>query len=395
MKSPTCRYDAERGWCTPEHLRDCTDVACRGCKPCGKSHCELLHHCPEHVETAAGIFTCPKCIGKVRLTVRRIVDTYALVEVDTQARGFDLGPLLEEAAESGIEGEAFNLIGPAADPGQYAEKRRRLAVGYDGRGWCDWPRHDGYREDDPHHPYAVLGRWDMACRESYGPQTDLLVSVSRAADYLTGPLIDTFAHTSEFEDFARDVATCLAHLETVLHDSREPEKGAPCRRCNRAKRADGSEAGAPRLVKRYREHPVKDGELVHEVCDCGEVAHCRICAGHDDTWHCPANGDHWWSDADYRTRVDGDYVQHAVELPTRELAERLGVPVSTVRRWAGRTYLGTDEHGEAMYGEPRLKSRGRSADGRKTYSVALALRLAEARGGVLLDIKTPVVSKSG
>lgn len=26
MKPPTCTNDAERGWCTPEHLRDCADT---------------------------------------------------------------------------------------------------------------------------------------------------------------------------------------------------------------------------------------------------------------------------------------------------------------------------------------------------------------------------------
>jgi hypothetical protein len=385
-KPPTCHYDAERGWLTPEHLRDCDDRECAGCRPCPKSHCDLLGRCPNHVEQAAGIFTCPSCIGKVKRTVRKIVDVYALVEVDTWVRGLDLGPLLEEAAESGIEGEAFNLIGPAADPDQYAEQRRRLGVHYQRQGWCDWPRHERFHPNDPHHPYAVLGRWDMAMRESYGPQTDLFVTVASAADYLTGPMLEKFAHTSEFEEFARDVATCLAHLESVLNDTREPEKGAPCRRCPRP---------GPRLVKRYAEHVEKAGELVHPTCSCDEVAHCRICAGHDDTWHCPANGEHWWSDADYRRTVDGDYVTHADVLPTRELSERIGVPVSTLRRWAGRTYLGTDEHGEAEYGEPRLKPSGRSKDGRRTYSVLAALRLAEERSRVSLDIETLAVSKSG
>lgn len=390
-KPPTCTYDAERGWCTPEHLRDCADVACRGCRGCPEDHCQLDGRCAQHVEHEAGIYTCPRCIGRVRRQVGEIHDLYALAELDVERRRADLGPLLEQAGESGVESEAFNLIGPAADPGQWAERRRRLVQADDGRGWCAWPRHEGLSEDDPHHPYAVLGRWDMSCRESYGPETDLLITVSRSVDYLTGELLDRFAHTQEFEDFAREISECLSHMQAVLHDSREPEKGAPCPSC-----PAGSK---PRLVKHYAKHlKLKRSEVCSAItCHCGDdqSGHCRICAGHDDTWHCPSDTEHWWSDADYRTRVDGDYVQHAVDLPTRELAERLGVPVSTVRRWAGRTYLGTDEHGEAMYGEPRLKARGRSADGRKTYSVAVALRLAEARLGVLLDTGAPAVSKSG
>lgn len=359
-KPPTCHYDAERGWLTPEHLRDCDDRECAGCRPCPKSHCDLLGRCPNHVEQAAGIYTCPSCIGKVKRTVRRIVDVYALVEVDTELRGLELGPLLDEAAESGIDGEAFNLIGPAADPAQWAERRRRLVLTDDGRGWCSWPKHEGLTEDDPHHPYAVLGKWDMAMRESYGPQTDLLVTVSSASDYLTGPLLERFAHTSEFEEFAAEVNTCLAHLESVLHDSREPEKGAPCRRCTRVRRDDGTEKAAPRLVKRYAEHVEKAGALVHPPCSCGEFAHCRICAGHDDTWHCPANGEHWWSDADYRRTVDGDYVTHAVALTADQAAERFGIKASVIRVWGAREQVrkrGRDQHGITLYDVADIETR--------------------------------------
>lgn len=374
--APACTYDTERGWCTREHLRDCAATNCPGCRPCSEDHCEINGRCHQHVNHAAGTYTCPRCIGLTRRQVRKILDQYALVEVDVETRHLDLGPLLEQAAESGVDSEAFNLVGPAADPGQWAERRRRLVATYDARGWCDYPKHEGIADDDPHHPYAVLGRWDMKLRESYGPQTDLLVSVSRAVDYLSGPLLDKFAHTHEFEAFAHDVTACLTHLETVLSDSREPEKGAPCPTC----RADGRRS--PRLVKHYATHPgLKPGQRCTRIdCHCGDdhTGHCRTCAGHLDTWHCPIVTEHWWSDADYRTRVDVEYVQHATELPVIELAQRTGITASTLRRWAGRTLLGIVD-GESIYGPPRLKARGRNKDGRRLYRVADALAVRDTK----------------
>lgn len=306
MKAPTCHYDAERGWLSPEHLRDCDERDCAGCKPCGKSHCDLMGRCPNHVEQAAGIFTCPSCIGAVKRRVRTIVERYA--------------ELPEEIEAKGIDSEALNLHGPAATAEQLAARRR-----YDDtRGWCDFPR--TLAADDPHHPYAVLGRWDMAIRESYGPPTDLFVTLTRAADYLTGPVIEKFAHTSEFEEFAHDVSRCLTHLETVLSDSREPEKGAPCPTC----RDELPPGTAPRLRKRY-------GADV---------------TGKDDTWHCPRNPAHWWSHVDYRARVDGDYLEHAETLTASQMHEAHGIKPGTLRQWANRGVVdkrGRNEQGQQLY----------------------------------------------
>jgi hypothetical protein len=311
MKPPTCTHDAEQGWCTPEHLRDCADTTCRGCRPCSEDHCDLLGRCPNHVEHDAGTYTCPRCIGKVKRNVRAIVERYA--------------ELPEEVEVKGVDSEALNLHGPAASAEQLAARRRWETS----RGWCDFPR--TLAADDPHHPYAVLGRWDMAIRESYGPETDLFVTVSRAADYLTGPVMERFAHTQEFEDFARDVARCLTHLETVLSDSREPEKGAPCPTC----REVNPDEKAPRLRKRY-------GADVR---------------GKDDTWHCPAEPAHWWSDGDYRARVDGDYLLHARALTAGQMHEAHGIKPGTLRQWANRG---------------AVARRGRNTQGQQLYDVAQA-----------------------
>lgn len=351
MIKPTCNHDADRGWLSVEHLRDCSDRECAGCKPCGEDHCGL-RGCAHHVDHGAGIFTCPRCIGKTRRDLTAVVELYALVPTAAELRGNDLGPLLEEAADAGIESEAFNLIGPAAAPEQYSEKRARLRALYERRGWCDWPRHEGFREDDPHHPYAVLGRWDMAMRESYGPQTDLFITVGGAADYLTGLLSrpdSNFAHTHEFEDFSAEIRKCREHLEQVTHDARRAEEGRQCPRC---REASGT---GPRLRKRYSQHGnLNPGEQCH-------AEGCRTCAGDLDTWHCPAVPEHWWSEPDYRARVDGDYVKYAAALTARQLHETYGVRPGSVRGWAS---LG------------KVRKRGRDTAGLTLYDVADTLTLA-------------------
>lgn len=386
MKPPRCTYTTELGWMTPEHVRDCTEVDCRGCKPCGEDHCAMRGRCASHVNHAAGIVTCPGCIGKARKDLTAIVVLYALAAQDVELRGLETNPLLDEA-EAGVDSEAFNLVGPAATHEQWSERRNRLIALNERRGWCEWPRHESLADNDPHHPYAVLGRWDLAMRENYGPQTDLFVTVSSSAAYLLNMLGDhPFSHSDEFEDFAREIATCRKHLEQITHDARVPEEGRHCPTC-----VDLYSKG-PRLRKHYAQHPeLKAGEHCKKPPRTAQqLTGCTICIGDGDTWHCPDNGEHWWSEYDYRTKVATDYVLYATELTMSDLPQRTGIAAGTLRRWAGRTPLGIVD-GVRMYGEPKLKARGRNAEGRKVYRVkdAIALR------GVSLDNETLDVSKSG
>jgi hypothetical protein len=334
--TPRCTWTSD-GWTTPEHLAGC-DTVCAGCRPCPKSHCEL-NGCSNHVEHGAGIFTCPSCIGKTRRTIRAILTRYA--------------ELPAEYAYSDIDDEPLNLHGPAADTGQWAERRKRLERAYAERGWCDYPKHAGMADDDPHHPLAVLGRWDIAIRESYGHASDLFVTIGRAVDYLTGPVLDTFAHTREFEELAKETRTCLAHLEDVLALSQRPERGAPCPTC-----AVAGVEKVGRLEKRLAEHPPgwMDGL---KVCD---VENCPTCAGDRDTWHCPTNPEHRWTNKDYRDRVDGDYLLHATALTATQMHDALGVKPGTLRQWALRGLV---------------KKRGLNLSGQMTYDVAQARALKD------------------
>lgn len=358
-REASCTWDAERGWLTHEE------------HPCPKTHCGMRGRCAGHVDLAVGI-TCPSCIRRTRQDLAAIVAYVAIADIAVEDRE-GTSDLLGEAS-NGIDSEAFNLVGPAALV-EHVDYRR---------GWCEYPR------TDEQHPYQVLGRWDLVLRETYGPPTDLNVSVSRAAQYLDELLRGSignppvFPHSHEFEDFAKQIAACRAHLETAAHDSRTPERGRPCPRC-----ADDIKASiermlqdehAPRLRKRYADHnPLA---VWQSKCDNPK---CPTCDGSNDSWHCPDVPEHWWTEHDYRNRVATDYVAHADALPTRELAERTGVNVSTIRRWAAKQRI-PNPTGPATFGPPLLKAAGRGEDGRLLYRVKDVVRLAESRG--LLDAAT-------
>ncbi len=213
MTDTKCHWDTDRGWVTAEHLADCDQHECAGCRPCGLSHCAMRGKCANHVQPIEGIITCPGCIGKVRKVLRDIEDRYDELEVEVE--------------HVGVNSEVINLHGPAAF-------RVKLAP------------------HDPHHPLLVLGRWDMMVREDYGHPTELAVTVSRSRDYLDQHL-GVIANDDEqdFELFGREMHDCLTHLENVLSDSRAPEKGAPCPTC---REQDGK---GPRLHKVWA-HQVAD-----------------------------------------------------------------------------------------------------------------------------------------
>jgi len=320
VSTPTCTWDGIATWITPAG------------ETCNEDHCALRGRCPHHVRHAAGINTCPSCIRKTRKDIAAILLRYALMAYDAQA--------------DGVDSEAMNLLGNAAAPDQYAARRDMLTALYERQGWCEWPRPEAYRADDPHHPYAVLGRWDMALREQgWLGQTDLLVTVAESARALTTALDGGFPHGDEFEDFAREIAACRMHLEAVDHDDRVPEQGRPCPTCA----AENEDGKAPRLQKRYAHHP---GMLPGTRC---EKAGCRTCDGRDDAWHCPDNPGHAWTDGEYRNRVDADYLEHADALTADQMHQRFGVSRGSVSGWATK-------------GE--VSKRGKDQRGRQLYSVA-------------------------
>lgn len=286
--TPLCTWDADEGWTTPDG------------RPCPKTHCALKGRCAHHVDTAAGIVTCPSCIGKVRRDLRAVAAMYAV-------------DLPDEAADSGTNSEAVNMLGPAV-PGVGVDWRR---------GWCEWPHRD-------EHPLIVLGDWDMALRERYGPATTLRITVPRAVAYLSDLLAGDFPHGDEFEAFAKSIAALRVRMERVIHDERGPDKGAPCPTCQAS-----DPDHAPRLVKRWA-----DGKGADAV------------AGRHDTWHCPADPEHWWSQADYELTIEAAHrerVKAGRWLTIADLCERTGRKPGWVRKWAMRDRIRTRWIGGSLH----------------------------------------------
>lgn len=334
MKHQRCTWDGEaQKWRKPDETT------------CNEDHCALRGRCANHVKRAAGVHTCGSCIHRTRKHIAAIVSRYALMAYDAQV--------------DGVESEAMNLLGRAAAPEQYAEHRARLAALYERRGWCDWPRSERFAPDDPHHPYAVLGRWRLALEDQgWLGYDDRLVTVIGAANALDG-VLDRFAHSEEFEDFAREIAACLAHLESVDHDDRVPEQGRPCPTCA----ASNDDGKGPRLQKRYAFHP---GMEPGKRC---KANHCPTCDGRLDAWHCPDDPAHAWTDEDYRNRLDADYIQSADRLTLRDMATRTGIAAGTLRRWASSRKV--QEVGEdPVILPPLLTPKGRNANGTRLYRVA-------------------------
>jgi ribosomal protein L37AE/L43A len=198
----TCRRVADTYLATDQHFDGCDDPACKGCYPCVPrsdtgdplEHCAGRNHCTEHIP--ADVLVCARCVGKIRDALADIEKLHA--------------KMLDEAVHRGVESEAANLAGPATDPEAWSW--RKAAALHNGTLAA-------MDDDDEHHPYSVLGRWDLMIREDYGPPTDALVSVPAAVAYLDGQL-DRLANdpAQDFGDFAADVLRCRAHLEAVLHD---------------------------------------------------------------------------------------------------------------------------------------------------------------------------------
>lgn len=325
-----CRPTDDGYLVNDEHYDDCETGDCQGCWPCVPKtengdplkHCTARGSCTEHVKS--GILTCITCLSKTRNRVRRIVE---------------LTPLLPVAAvESGsVDSPAVNLAGPAASPAGWSD--RKVEAIRDGTV-------DTLPDDDPEHPYAVLGRWQMMLeddpRECYPVDRDP-ITVAGAADYLNGVLAQ-FAQDDEqdFPLFVREGATCLNRIKSVLAVAQQSEKGAPCPTCSlRAK--------APRLV------------LHHDQRDR---------SGASDRWQCPDVKGHRWTDAEYRMRVGADYLEHADKLTARQMAEQYDVKEGSVRGWAAK---------ETEDGEPLVRKRGKDHNGLTLYDVADVRAVKEGR----------------
>lgn len=288
---------------TGRHLDDCDDETCRGCQPCPRPHCRVC--AKEHADQ-----TCPGCLNDTRETLAEIRRLCA--------------SLPAEVIHRGVNSEAMNLLGPVADPEQTGHVSASIAVGRLPGDWLE-------TADNEHHPLLVLGTWMEAYVEAFDHDEPERITVAGSASYLDRNL--SYAATEPdipFEDFARDLRVCQAHIERVLHDGPQIEQGAPC-------------------------------------LSCEDVRLELVRSSGEDCWRCPRC--HQSSnDAQYRFAVRAAFIAKSPELNVDDMAIRTGIGTSTIRRW---THVKRDQKdGEDVIELPAIiKSVGRVND-RKVYLVA-------------------------
>lgn len=277
------------------HNDRCTCDGEFGCLPCPETHCVVCGRA--HAKAA-----CTGCLEAARS--------------DLNAIGSLCASLPAEAAAKGTQSEAMMLLGPTADP----EAWRNRATS------AMWGRIDAsYLEDcrDELHPLWVLGSWEQIWRDHLDHYSITSVTVESAHAYLDMQI----GYMSEqiepaFDEFARELRGCRAHLENVLHDGIREERGAPCVQCEKP------------------------------MTKVGDDWHCRTC-------HRTA------TEAEYRFAVGVAYRAHAPHLTAADLAERIGVKASMIRVWGSRGLV---------------RKRGKDGNGITLYDVADALARVELGG---------------
>lgn len=245
------------------------------------THCTAKRSCSWHV--GHGELTCARCLAGARVNLHWIGDLSAL--------------LLTQALTDGVASEAASLAGPATDPRAWAGIR--LAQG---RHLTTWLLRDriteeqaaralaNLEEDDKRHGERLVTTWARMVAEDYHHPLPSRMTLAWCVGYLDRQL-HRIAQDPE-QDFPllkRELKKCRQHLEAVLHNNDQRDRGAPCPECV------GNGEGVPRLVREYAQG----------------VKHDRY-----DQWICPRNKDHAWSHHAYIAYVE-DRKNHAVKTPTR------------------------------------------------------------------------------
>lgn len=304
---------------------------CPGCLPCPEHHCRVC--LISHVDDNPG--ACPTCIAAVRDNLAEIARLCA--------------SLPDEAELKGVDSEAFNLLGPVADPEARAHAEASYKAGRLPEGWLETGRHgkecpltvneactgcSGHE----HHPLTVTWWWNLCYREALDhgdvPTVGTGFGIADLIDYLDRNLSYVASYDDvTFEDMARDLRACVNHLESVLTEGEQIETSeAPCLRCN-----------IP-LVREWGKLEAADG------------------------WRCPRCREFRDTEA-YRLNVAQMHLDKAAWLTDREMEARTGVRAVTVRAW-----------GRAREGEREPLVRKRRHMFRTEYNVEDVERVADEKG---------------
>lgn len=290
------------------HADPCSCDGEFGCLPCPETHCVICGK--EHARAA-----CVGCLDAARSDLHAIGDL--------------CGALPAEAVLKGVDSEAMMLIGPSADTGDWQRLALSAAMGRlceCGEGLCPSLRgklcpQAAYLEDcrDELHPVWVLGTWEQVWRDHLDHLTEAPFTLNGGWSYLDTQ-IGYMAEQVEpaFDEFARDLRSCRAHLEDVLRDGIREERGAPCVQCEKA------------MVR------------IQGAGTLPDSWECRTC--HREV-----------TEDQYRFAVAAAYQAHAIHLTAADLSERIGVKASVIRVWGSRGLV---------------RKRGRNHDGITLYDVA-------------------------
>jgi hypothetical protein len=311
-------------------------VTCRD-DECDHRHCEVCHR---HLE-AAEIGTCWLCIGRVRRDLVAIVDLVAMLP-EHALRAASHGRLV--AAEPIPGGDAIVMLGRGSE---------------------------GLSEDgttnvgDPEPPAWILGWWEEVFRQSLSLgsrrppwQRPADATIADAQEFLGNHLEWAAHYHAGFHRFARDLAGCRRHLESLLHAGDAPMEGVACFECGETLRRDYRAPRPCSCPARPVSGPgVSAWDRNHADHDQGGLSN----PDPDYGWYCP-RCTREYSPGEYRLAVAAAY-DAAADFRTQADVTRLtGCPRGTVQGWATR-------------GKVRRK---KDSSGRVTYSVSdVRERMAE------------------
>lgn len=268
------------------HLDPCECDGDRGCAPCER------HHCLCCGRTHPAVLVCTGCLEAARDDLRAIGDL--------------CDALPEEAVMRGVGSEAMMLLGPTADPEAWRHTATTALFGRLNAEYLADAR-------DELHPLWVLGTWEQIWRDYLRHDTEAALSLPSAWAYLNTQL-GYMAEQAEpaFDEFARELRQCRAHLEDVLRDGIRDDRGAPCVQCG------------TRMVRLVTAQGAQD------------VYRCKPC-------HREVTADQ------YHYAVGVAYRAHATSLTAKDLGERLGLKATVIRVWGSRGLV--RKHGRTIGGE--------------------------------------------
>lgn len=359
---------------TQQHLRDCNNSGCDGCKPCTLTHC-TMPRCSRHLgDHETGV--CHRCVGDVRTGIARIRDLcilapHAAAEPGTgihSAIAVLVGPVPEHSTHAARHTWAIRaLCTCGTDPddcpdnqpapiGPLCEKSdtcihavcRRATWRPTCPGLSEWLEY----ADDEQHPLWVLGAWDIMVTGHLGHHRTNRVTLAGATSYITANLTDLARDPDfPFDELAKEINDCKTHVEEVMGVAPHQQKGVPCPTCY--------EAGRPAkpLIRKFNLTQPDDRR---------------------DSWICLRAGcDEEMTLDDYAKHVYVKYLERAEKLTAAQIQAQYRVPEGTLRRWANGW---TTHVGDAIVEHaPIVRKRGYDQANRQLYDVA-DVKAARERG---------------